>query len=332
MDLIGRTLGLYEIVDVLATGPVATIYKGYRSTVDLHVAIKVLSEDASKDDEFVERFQRGARLAAVLKHPNIIRIYEIGEEHGLPYVAMDYVAGSSLAARLEKEGPLSVEEAVAIAAQVGSALDYAHAEGVVHGNLTPSNVLLAPDGRVILTDFRPTAEAATGQGEAEARRSAVTRFAAPEQAQGEAPDASSDLYSLGAILCEMLAGPGSFAGPLLQDTPGKAGKKQPSASPVPEAGIPPRLRGVLSRAVHSRRAKRYRRGYELALALARAGGLGDAAARKHLHVAVPRGWTAPRQRAPQPSYRRIVLAALAVLALAAVALVLLSGGGGFAPR
>jgi serine/threonine protein kinase len=298
VDLIGRTLGLYDVMEVLAAGPEATVYKAYRPTLGLYVAIKVLSEEASQDEATVERFQRSARITAALKHPNIIRIYDVARALGHLYVAMDYVAGPSLEGRLQREGPVPLETAVAVAAQVGSALDFAHNEGVVHGNLTPSNILLAPDGRAIVTDF---AVPQPGEAPPERRK----RFASPEELAGQAPDARSDIYSLGALLCEMLMGPGSFSGEL------------------PRRGLPRRVRGVLSRALHRRKDRRYKSGYDLAQALARAAGLSRSAVSTYLQTAPQLGWAVPLERPPQR--RRLLLIGVAAVVLAGAGLAIARG-------
>lgn len=300
MDLIGRTLGLYDVMEVLADGPEATVYKAYRPTLGLLVAIKVLSEEASQDEATVERFQRSARITAALKHPNIVRIYDVARAFGHLYVAMDYVAGPSLEGMLQREGPVPLETAVAIAAQVGSALDFAHNEGVVHGNLTPSNILLAPDGKAIVTDF---AVPQPGEALPERRK----RFASPEELTGEAPDARSDIYSLGALLCEMLMGSGSFRG-------------EP-----PRRGLSRRVRAVLSRALHRRKDRRYRSGVELAQALARAAGLSRSAVSTYLQRGPQLGWAVPLEH---PSRRRrLLLVAVAAAMLAGAALAIARGRG-----
>jgi serine/threonine-protein kinase len=176
------------------------------------VALKVLSRDLSAIPEEVERFEREAISAAKLDHPNIVRIHDVDEENGRPYIVMEYVDGEDLEDRLQRESPLPVRDAARIAREVARALDHAHAAGVIHRDVTPGNVLLARDGRVKITDFG----LATGDNLVAVNEDGSVLgtpfYVSPEQAQGQPVDARSDLYSLGACLFVMITGSRPFDG------------------------------------------------------------------------------------------------------------------------
>jgi serine/threonine-protein kinase len=264
VELIGRTLGGYRIEEVIGSGDRATVYKAYRAPLRLHVAIKVLSEQLSRDEEMVWRFEREARAAARLRHPHIASIYHIGQEGGVHYLAMDYVDGPSLAVKLQEEGPIGLEAALAILGPVGAALDFAHGEGIIHGNVKPSNILLGRDGRVVLTDV-----AGSASGPALGRLA----YLSPEQAEGNPPSGRSDVYSLGVVLYEMLTGRVPFA----DDAPGVAVDghlHQPPPAPSSlNPDISPAVEKVILRALSKPPGKRYKSAGELLRALAEAGGL-----------------------------------------------------------
>lgn len=264
-ELIGRTVAGYEIMEAIGRGDAGVVYKAYRASLQLHVALKVLAGSSAQDPAAVARFHRQARSTARLRHPNIVPIHQIGQEGGLHYVAMDYIEGPSLAGRLHAEGPLSPREALAIVAQVGAALDFAHAEGVLHGKLKPANILLAPDGRAVLADFSAPEPDGTGGGPL-----APPRYASPEQAQHDALDARSDLYSLGVVLYEMLTGRPPFVG----DEP-ESVLQSHLAEPPPRPShlnesLAPSLDEVLLRALHKSPGRRYQSAADLGRALASA--------------------------------------------------------------
>lgn len=212
IDLIGRTLGRYKIVEKIGEGGMGAVYKALQPSLNRYVAIKVLRPNLAANVEFVERFKREARSAGQLGHPNIIHINDEGQEGDLHYIVMAYVDGMSLSDKLRAEGALDLRETYAILAQVSAGLDYAHARHVIHRDVKPSNILLTKDGSAILTDFG-IAKAATdtritrtgiGVGTAD--------YMSPEQCEGPDVDATSDIYSLGIVLYEMVTGRVPFQG------------------------------------------------------------------------------------------------------------------------
>jgi tRNA A-37 threonylcarbamoyl transferase component Bud32 len=202
-----RQLGPYETVDVLGRGGMATVYKARQEKLDRFVALKVLRPELAGDQEVVARFVREAATAARLEHPNIVPIYDVGAADGVQYIAMRYMAGGTLGDLLARSGPLRFPVALALLEQIAEALDYAHAQGVVHRDLKPGNILLESSShRASLTDF---GIARAGEGSLltfVGQVAGTPEYMAPEQAQGQPVDARADLYALGILAYEMLSG------------------------------------------------------------------------------------------------------------------------------
>ncbi len=149
---VGENVGPYRIIEQLGQGGMATVYKAYHAALDRYVAIKALHPAFGEDQNFLARFQREARLVAKLEHPNIVPVYDYSEHEGRPYLVMKFIEGDTLKARLAK-GPLAAAEIEKIVEAVGSALAYAHKQGILHRDIKPSNVLVANDGQLYLADF-----------------------------------------------------------------------------------------------------------------------------------------------------------------------------------
>jgi serine/threonine protein kinase len=211
MDLKGRILdGRYQLGSLLGVGGMARVYLASDRVLERQVAVKVLSLPYAQDPLFVERFRREARSAARLSHPNIVAVFDSGSDAGLHYLVMEYVAGQSLAQLLADRGRLAPRRAAELAIEVCRALAAAHAQGLVHRDVKPGNVLVTEDGRVKVTDFGIVKAAAattlTGTGTV----LGTAAYLSPEQAQGGPVDARSDLYSLGCVLYELLCGSPPF--------------------------------------------------------------------------------------------------------------------------
>ncbi len=239
--LIGRLVGDYRLDALMATGGMARIYRGEDTRLGRPAAIKVLShDDANDDDTLTKRFQREARELAKLEHPNIITIYQYGELEGLYFLAMKLIKGRDLAQefkRLKGDGQaMEVKRVVRILMQVAAALDYAHANGVIHRDVKPSNILLTDDDTAILTDFGLVMQSSTQTTLGTAF--GTPRYIAPEQATASHKAmAQSDIYSLAVVLYELLTGEPPFTG----DTPMEIALSHISDPPPPPRSKNPKI-------------------------------------------------------------------------------------------
>ncbi|MGQ0803028.1 MAG: Stk1 family PASTA domain-containing Ser/Thr kinase [Actinomycetota bacterium] len=208
----------YEIKRGIARGGMAQVYLARDQLLDRPVAVKVLFPEFARDPSFVERFRREAQAAANLSHPNIVAIYDWGQERGTYFIVMEYIEGRSLRDLIQADGPLAPAKAAEIGAEIAEALAFAHRSGVVHRDIKPGNVLLTETGRVKVTDFGIARATQADTKEALTQTGAVmgtATYFSPEQAQGLPVDGRSDVYSLGVVLYEMLSGEPPFSG----DTP-----------------------------------------------------------------------------------------------------------------
>ncbi|MCB0212877.1 MAG: protein kinase [Anaerolineae bacterium] len=206
-DLTGHQFGPYRITAPLGEGGMAAVYKAYQPSVDRYVAIKVLPQHFAKDQQFVQRFEREAKVLAKLQHPNILPVHDYGQSDGYTYIVMPMVEGGDLSELMQGK-KLPHTDVMRIVSQVGDALDYAHAQGVVHRDIKPSNILLDPRGNCLLTDFG-LAKMVAGASEKLTATGFVVgtpSYMAPEQGLGEPADGRSDIYALGVILYELLTG------------------------------------------------------------------------------------------------------------------------------
>jgi eukaryotic-like serine/threonine-protein kinase len=265
-ELIGRVLGQFRLVQRVGAGGMGTVYRAYQTSLNRDVAIKVLPGHMSRDAGFIERFRREAVAAAQLAHPNIVRVYDFVEQDGIYYLVMDYISGASLAERM-KTAPVGLPMAAAVTRDIGSALDYAHARGLVHRDVKPSNILLTPEGHAMLTDFGIARAASESRMTQTGVIVGTPEYMSPEQAQGLALDGRADLYSLGVVLYEMLAG----RVPFKAETPVALLYQQVHELPTPPSrlgpGIPRGVEQAIMRALHKNRDLRFATGQEMARAL-----------------------------------------------------------------
>ena len=203
----GENVGPYRIIEQLGQGGMASVYKAYHAALDRYVALKVLHQAFNEDSTFISRFQREARVVAKLEHPNIVPIYDYAEHEGRPYLVMKFIEGDTLKARMN-EGPLSSKEIDQVVETVGSALGYAHRQGVLHRDIKPSNVLISTEGVMYLADFGLARIAQAGESTLSADSIMGTpQYISPEQAMGKKDlDGKTDIYSFGVMLYEIVVG------------------------------------------------------------------------------------------------------------------------------
>ena len=202
--------GRYEIVGKIGAGGMADVYKARDHKLNRFVAVKVLKAEFREDKAFITKFRAEAQAAAGLAHPNIVNIYDVGEEKGVYFIVMELVEGITLKEYIAKKGRLAVREATSIAIQVSQGLEAAHNSGIIHRDVKPQNIIISTDGKVKVTDFG-IARAATNNTISTAVMGSV-HYTSPEQARGGYSDAKSDIYSLGITLYEMLTGHVPFDG------------------------------------------------------------------------------------------------------------------------
>jgi serine/threonine-protein kinase len=239
--------GRYELVEVIGQGGMGVVYRGRDRILDRTVAVKVLPALYAENPTLVERFEREARAAARLSHPNIVSVYDSGRDGTVRYIVMECVPGASLAEILARSAPLPIPQAVEIAARVADALAAAHAAGIVHRDVKPGNVMVLPTGAVKVLDFGIARAAADAALTRTTMVLGSAPYIAPEVALGQSADARSDIYSLGCVLYEMLTG----RPPFLADLPAAVMNQHTSVPPRPprelETGIPASLEALVMR-------------------------------------------------------------------------------------
>ncbi|WP_177974652.1 Stk1 family PASTA domain-containing Ser/Thr kinase [uncultured Eubacterium sp.] len=200
----------YEIVGQVGTGGMSDVYKAKDHTLGRYVAIKVLKSEFSEDTNFVSKFRTEAQSAAVLEHPNIVNIYDVGSENGIHYIVMEYVEGITLKTYIAKKGQLTYKEALSIAIQVGRGIQAAHAKNIVHRDIKPQNIIISTDGKVKVTDFGIARAVSENTIHSDVMGS--VHYASPEQARNGYVSNRSDIYSLGIVMYEMVTGRVPFDG------------------------------------------------------------------------------------------------------------------------
>lgn len=337
----------YRIESRLGRGGMGILYLAIEQGLERRVALKLIAPEAASDDVFAQRFADESRIAASIEHPNVVPIYAAGEEEGVPWIAMRYVAGSDLGRRLAREGRLEPPEAVALIAQIGNGLDAIHAAGLVHRDVKPANVLLGGDRgaeHAYITDFGVARNVATQSGLTQTGRFVGTLdYVAPEQISGEPIDARVDVYALGCLLFKLLTGEVPFP------REGEAARlyahlhDPPPAPSLYASAVPMALDDVVIRAMSKSPGDRYLSAGDLGRA-AQAALSGTAVAVPERTVATGAAATRETPR-PEPrevemakfpdkpaverSRRPLLLGAglMALVFVAVVAALLLSGGG-----
>ncbi|WP_379153202.1 Stk1 family PASTA domain-containing Ser/Thr kinase [Paenibacillus sp. sgz5001063] len=211
--MIGHELGgRYQVIERIGGGGMALVYRAHDILLNRNVAIKVLRNQFVHDEEFIRRFRREAQSAASLSHPNVVSIYDVGQEDEIHYIVMEYIEGKNLNEIIKERAPLQVDESIRIASQICDALDHAHQNQIIHRDIKPHNILIGRNGRVKVTDFgiarAVTSTTITQTGSVVGS----VHYFSPEHAKGVATGEKSDLYSLGIVLYQMLTGVLPFLG------------------------------------------------------------------------------------------------------------------------
>jgi tRNA A-37 threonylcarbamoyl transferase component Bud32 len=268
----GNVIGNYEIIKTIAQGGMGMVYLARHRFIQREVALKVLFPKLTSDKEFTLRFQREGQEMAQLRHPNIVEVYDASVADGVYYLAIEYLPGGTLQQQLTSLHNanliMPVDQALQITRQVASALDYIHSKGLVHRDIKPSNILLAQDGRYVLADFGIVYdESATTKLTRNLTTMGTPEYMSPEQAQGLKIDGRSDIYSLGIVLYEMLAGKPPFTADTPWGTVYKHIKDPPPPITLSRIDLPGPAIDIVNKAIAKNPADRFQTGREFAAAI-----------------------------------------------------------------
>ncbi|MEW6231956.1 MAG: serine/threonine-protein kinase [Chloroflexota bacterium] len=265
---VGQTFkGLYKVVDELGVGDYTAVYLARNVETKRVVALKIVRPELLTDGKFLQRFEREAMILSEMDNPHIVKIYDYGVDEGRNYIAMEFVTGKSLSALMREYGPLDVEQALDITRQVAEGLQHAYEHGVVHRDINPKSIMVTAEGVVKLMDFG-IAKSLSSTGLTSTDILGTPNYIAPEQADGRPVDTRADLYSLGAVLYEMLTGKVLYQG----DNPAMV-IMQHMTAPIPKVAqarpdVPPAVEAVLNRCLAKKPAERFGTPADLVAAIA----------------------------------------------------------------
>jgi len=322
----------YELEELVGSGGMSSVYRAHDRLLDRLVALKILHDYYSGDDEYVERFRREARAVAQLSHPNIVTVIDRGEENGRQFIVFEYVDGENLKELLEARGPLPVSDALQLSLGVARALAFAHEHGLVHRDVKPQNVLLNGDGRPKVTDFGIARSLDIEHGFTQTGTVLGTsNYIAPEQASGNRVGVHTDVYSLGVVLFELLTGEVPFSGDNFVAVAMRHINEEPADVRTIRGDVPPRVAAAVRRALAKDPADRFPSmdafAAEIEACLAQlAASDGDDATT--LVPAVPARPARPRRRSSRWPLLLALLALLAIGVIVAAVVALESGSDG----
>jgi serine/threonine-protein kinase len=327
--MVGEVLAeRYELEELVGTGGMSSVFRAHDRLLDRKVALKILHQQYSDDDQYVERFRREARAVAALSHPNIVTVIDRGDHEGRQFIVFEYVEGDNLKRMIERRGPAPVANALELAMQIARGLSFAHQQGLVHRDVKPQNVLMNGDGRAKVTDFGIARSLDVQHGMTQTGTVLGTSdYIAPEQAQGQRVDEHTDVYSLGVVLYELLTTEVPFPGENFVAVAMRHINEPPPPVREKRPDVPPRVDAAIQKAMAKRPEDRFATMadfcHELEACLAE---LGEAGTQVAPALAGPRR-RRRRHISPWP-----VLAALVVLAAAgAIAAYLVLRDPGSAP-
>jgi len=266
-------LGRFEILSELGKGAMGVVYLAKDPSIGRLVAIKTIrasagDEDDSESREFRERFMREAQTAGILSHPNIVTIYDVGEDKdsGVSFIAMEYIEGKTIKAMLVEKANFAPDQIADIIGQVGEALDYAHRKGIIHRDIKPANIMITTDGKVKITDFG-IAKVASSNLTTTGQFLGTPNYMSPEQVTGAPVDGRSDIFSLGVVLYEMLSRRKPFAGENLTTISYKIVHENYAPLADGTKNVPEEFDTILSKALSKDPWNRFQRGKDFALSL-----------------------------------------------------------------
>lgn len=263
-EMIGKVLGdRYEIIEKVGGGGMAIVYKAKCRLLNRYVAVKVLRDEFTNDEEFIKKFRHESQAAASLSHPNIVNIYDVGSEGNIYYIVMEYIKGKTLKEIIQEKGKLSPEETIDYSIQIAEALQHAHNNHIVHRDIKPHNIMVTEDGRVKVTDFGiARAVTSTTMTNTSSVIGSVHYFS-PEQARGRYTDEKSDIYSLGIVMYEMITGKVPFEG----ESPISIALKHVEEEIVPprevDSSVPENIEFIIRKCVRKNQIERYKNAGEL---------------------------------------------------------------------
>ena len=248
----------YEVAELVGTGGMSSVFRAHDRLLDRKVALKVLHQHYSEDEEYIERFRREARAVAALSHPNIVTVIDRGEHAGRPFIVFEYIDGENLKALIQRRGPAPVTTALELAMQIARGLSFAHQQGLVHRDVKPQNILLNGDGQAKVTDFGIARSLDVQHGMTQTGTVLGTSdYIAPEQAQGQRVDEHTDVYSLGVVLYEMLTNEVPFPGENFVAVAMRHINEEPPSIRDKRPDVSPRLEAAVQRAMAKRTEDRF---------------------------------------------------------------------------